>query len=103
MTTLDLKSVTEYLYTTLVTAQKDRGERDDLIDGPNGLEFAWAAYERTCMHEAVNTLRAEHGAPPVPPEAVIRAELMAYGHYGYTREFAFRCAEIFANKDKEAS
>lgn len=89
-----LKAAADVLRTTLIRAQEERGRRPDLVDGPDGPECAWAAYERARMHETVNTIRAERNLPAVPVEAIVRVERLAVGHSDYSRKFAFCCAEL---------
>ncbi|MGA4875798.1 hypothetical protein [Streptomyces lydicamycinicus] len=89
-----LKAATGVLRTTLARAQEERGQRPDLVDGPDGPECEWAAYERARMHEAVNAIRAERDLPAIPVEDFIRVEQLAVGHSDYSRKFAFYCAEL---------
>lgn len=89
-----LKVATDTLHATLAAAQEQREQRPDLIDGPDGPECEWAAYERTCMHTTVNELRADRGLPPVPVEDIVRVERLAVGHSDYSRKYAFYCAEL---------
>lgn len=89
-----LKTATDVLRATLAAAQEQREQRPDLVDGPDGPECGWAAYERARMHEAVNALRADQGKLAVPVEDILRAERLAVGHSDYSRKFAFYCAEI---------
>jgi hypothetical protein len=91
---MNLREATGLLYTVLIAAQTERGQRPDLVDGPDGPECAWAAFERSQMHQAVNEIRAAHGMQPVHLDDVIMAERQAAGHCDYTRKFAFYCAEI---------
>ncbi|MGW5123287.1 hypothetical protein ACWEQ7_04330 [Streptomyces sp. NPDC004069] len=89
-----LKAATDVLRAALARAQDERGERPDLVDGPDGPECEWTAYERACMHEKVNEIRAERGLPAVPVEDIIHVEQLAVGHSDYSRKFAFYCAEL---------
>lgn len=89
-----LKAATDVLRATLATAQEQRDQRPDLVDGPDGPECEWAAYERVCMHDTVNEIRAERGLPAVPAEDIVRVERLAVGHSDYSRKFAFYCAEL---------
>lgn len=89
-----LKPATDVLRATLAHAQEERDQRPDLVDGPDGPECAWAAYERARMHEKVNEIRAERGLPAVPVEDILRVERQAVGHSDYSLKFAFYCAEI---------
>ena len=89
-----LKAATDCLRATLTAAQEERAKRPDLVEGPDGPECAWAAYERTRMHEKVNEIRAERGLPAVPVEDILRVERQAVGHSDYSLKFAFYCAEI---------
>lgn len=89
-----LKAATDALRATLARAQEQRDERPDLVDGPDGPECEWAAYERARMHETVNAIRAEHGLTVVPVEDIIRVERQAVGHADYSLKFAFYCAEL---------
>ena len=89
-----LKAATDCLLITLAAAQAERGQRPNLVDGPDGPECAWATYERTRMHEKVNEIRAERGLQPVPVEDILRVERQAVGHSDYSRKFAFYCAEL---------
>ena len=89
-----LKAATDCLRATLAAAQEQRDQRPDLVDGPDGPECEWAAYERTRMHEQVNEIRAERGLPAVPVEDILRVERQAVGHSDYSLKFAFYCAEI---------
>lgn len=91
-----LKAATDVLRATLDKAQEQRDQRPDLVDGPDGPECEWAAYERTRMHEKVNEIRAERGLPVIPVEDVVRVERLAVGHSDYSRKFAFYCAELAA-------
>lgn len=90
----NLKAATDCLRATLSAAQGERDQRPDIVEGPDGPECQWAAYERICMHNTVNAIRADHGLPNVPIEDVIRVERLAVGHSDYSRKFAFYCAEI---------
>jgi hypothetical protein len=96
--TISLKAATDCLRATLTSAQQEREQRPDLVDGPDGPERAWATYERTRMHEKVNELRAERGLPPVPLTDIVRVERQAVGHTDYILKFAFYCAELTAEK-----
>lgn len=89
-----LKAATDVLRATLAAAQEERPQRPDLVDGPDGPECEWAAYERNRMRETVNAIRAERGLPPVPVEDVVRVERLAVGHSDYSRKFAYYCAEL---------
>ncbi|MFF8784864.1 hypothetical protein [Streptomyces sp. NPDC015125] len=89
-----LKAVTDVLHSTLARAQEEREQRPGLIDGPDGPECEWAAYERARMHETVNAIRGERDLPAVPVEDIVRAEQHAVGHSDYSRKFAFYCAEL---------
>lgn len=91
---MSLKAATDCLRATLAAAQAERDERPDLVDGPDGPECEWAAYERARMHETVNAIRAERGLLPVPVEDVVRVERLAVGHSDYSLKFAFYCAEL---------
>lgn len=90
----DLKAVTDALRATLAREQELRGLRPNLVDGPDGPECAWAAYERKRMHEKVNDLRADAGLPALPLENILRVEQQAVGHSDYSAKFAFYCAEL---------
>lgn len=89
-----LKDTTDHLYGILLKAMNQREQRFDLVPGPDGVEFEWAAYERSCMHEAVNVLRASRSLDQLPIEEVIRVERTASGHSDYARKYAFYCAEL---------
>jgi hypothetical protein len=89
-----LKAAADCLYATLTAAQKERAQRPDLVDGPDGPECEWAVYERPRMHGKVNELRTERGLPAVPVEEIIRVERLAAGHVDYSLKFAFYCAEL---------
>ncbi|WP_306317233.1 MULTISPECIES: hypothetical protein [unclassified Streptomyces] len=99
MTTL--KAATDMLRATLAAVQAERDQRLGLVDGPGGPECEWAAYERACMHDAVNAIRAERGLPPVPVDGIIRADRLAAGHSDYSHKFAFYCAELAEREDGE--
>lgn len=89
-----LKAATDCLRATLTAAQKERDQRPDLVDGPDGPECEWAAYERARMHEKVNEIRADLGRPALPMEDILRVERQAVGHSDYSLKFAFYCAEL---------
>lgn len=89
-----LKAATDVLRSTLARAQEERDQRPDLVDGPDGPECQWAAYERTRMHEKVNEIRAERSLLPVPLEDILAVERKAVGHSDYSLKFAFYCAEL---------
>lgn len=89
-----LKAATDVLRATLAAAQEERHLRPDLVDGPDGHECAWAAYERARMRETVNAIRAERGLPAVPVEDIARVEQLAVGHSDYSLKFAYYCAEL---------
>lgn len=89
-----LKAATDCLHATLIAAANEREKRPEFIDGPDGPECEWAAYERARMHETVNELRADRGLPAVPLEEIVRVERLAVGHSDYGRKFAFYCAEL---------
>jgi hypothetical protein len=89
-----LKAATDMLRAVLAAAQKERDRRPGLVDGPAGPECEWAAFERGCMHTAVNAIRADRGLPSVPMEDVERADCLAAGHSDYSLKFAFYCAEL---------
>jgi hypothetical protein len=91
-----LRAATDVLRATLAVAQEQRDQRPDLVDGPDGPECEWAAYERARMHETVNEIRAERNLPPVPVEDIVRVERMAVGHSDYSSKFALYCAELTA-------
>ncbi|WP_329212301.1 hypothetical protein [Streptomyces sp. NBC_01708] len=89
-----LREPTDALLAALSAAQEQRGQRPNLVDGPDGPECEWAAFERATMHKAVNAARSENGLSPAPIEAIINAELQAVGHSDYSRKFAYFCAEL---------
>jgi hypothetical protein len=89
-----LKAATDCLRAALAAAQAEREKRSNLVDGPDGPECEWAAYERARMHETVNALRSERGLPAVPVEDIVRVERLAVGHSDYSLKFAFYCAEL---------
>lgn len=89
-----LKAATDVLRATLSAAQAERGQRPDLVDGPDGPECGWAAFERARMHDTVNAIRAERGLPAVPVEDIVRVERHAVGHSDYSLKFALYCAEL---------
>lgn len=89
-----LKAATDALRATLARAQEERDRRPDLVDGPDGPECEWAAFERARMHETVNEIRAERGLSHVPVEDIIRVERMAVGHSDYSLKYALYCAEL---------
>lgn len=91
---MSLKTATDCLRATLATAQEERHRHPDLVDGPDGPECEWAAYERARMHETVNAIRAERGLPAVSVDDVVRVERLAVGHSDYSLKFAFYCAEL---------
>lgn len=91
---MSLKAATDCLRAVLSAAQEQREQRPDLVDGPDGPECEWAAFERGRMHEAVNVIRAERALPAVPVEDVARVERLAVGHSDYSLKFAFYCAEL---------
>lgn len=91
---MSLKAATDCLRATLTAAQTERDARPDLVDGPDGPECEWAAYERTRMHDTVNAIRSERGLSPVPVEDIVRVERLAVGHSDYSMKFAFYCAEL---------
>lgn len=90
----NLKDTTDTLFATLTRAQEERDKRPNLVDGPDGPECQWAAYERTRMHDAVNAIRADLGRAPVPMPDVLHAERQAVGHSDYSRKYALYCAEL---------
>lgn len=89
-----LKSATDCLRAVLAAAQEQRDQRPDLIDGPDGVECEWTAYERARMHDTVNEIRAERGLAALPVEDIVRVERLAVGHSDYSHKFAFYCAEL---------
>jgi hypothetical protein len=91
-----LKAATDCLRATLTSAQAERDQRPALVDGPDGPECEWAAYERTRMHEKVNEIRANRGLSAITVEDILRVERQAVGHSDYTLKFAFYCAELAA-------
>lgn len=90
----DLKAATDMLRAALAAAQTERERRPAVVDGPDGPECEWAAYERTCMREAVNAIRSDRGLPPIPIDDIVRVERLAVGHSDYSLKFAFYCAEL---------
>ncbi|MFG2540695.1 hypothetical protein ACGFU4_36195 [Streptomyces sp. NPDC048511] len=90
----NLRESTDALLAALTAAQEQRGQRPNLVGGPDGPECEWAAFERATMHKTVNAARSENGLPPAPIEAIINAELQAVGHSDYSRKFAYLCAEL---------
>lgn len=91
---MSLKAATDCLRATLATAQEERAQRPDLVNGPDGPECEWTAYERTRMHDTVNAIRAERGLPALPVDDIVRVERLAVGHSDYSLKFAFYCAEL---------
>ena len=66
---------------TLAEAQTRRHERQNIVEGPNGLsELAWAGYERQVMLDRINTHRALARLRPVAMDAVVHADQAAAGH-----------------------
>ena len=90
------RTIAGRLREVLATAQEQRAQRPDLVDGPHGPECAWAVYEREVMLDAVNRLRAgiDPSLPPVAMAEVERADQSAAGHVDYSRKFAWGCAEL---------
>lgn len=93
-----MKAATDRLRATLAASQEERAQRPDLVDGPDGPECEWAAYERARMHQDVNEIRAERGLTAVPVDDIRHAERQAVGHSDYSRKFAFYCAELAEEK-----
>lgn len=92
-----IQEATDRLHGVLISAAAERDLRPGLVAGPDGRpesECAWAAFERSRMHETVNEIRAENGLAPVPLEKVVQVEGLASGHADYARKFAFYCAEL---------
>lgn len=69
-----------------------RSEREQLVDGPDGPEFAWVGHEAGRMLALVNEIREKRGLPPADLEAVRRIEQSASGHSDYADKYALRCA-----------
>ncbi|MEV6036008.1 hypothetical protein AB0L65_32975 [Nonomuraea sp. NPDC052116] len=69
-----------------------RSEREQIVEGPDGPEFAWVGYEAGRMLALVNELRAKNGLAPVTLEQVLRIEQSASGHSDYADKYALRCA-----------
>ncbi|MFI1203540.1 hypothetical protein ACH4VR_29610 [Streptomyces sp. NPDC020883] len=89
-----LKTAADRLYAVLVAAQKERDQRPDLLDGPDGPECEWARFERNAMWREVNRIRGERGLKPVLLSSIVSAEQQAVGHCDYTSKLAVYCAEI---------
>jgi len=89
-----LKTTTDRLYAVLVAAQKERDQRPDLIEGPDGPECEWARFERNAMWTEVNRICSERGLPPVLLTQMLDAERQAVGHSDYSLKYALYCAEI---------
>lgn len=87
---INMRSLSRIMRDTLTTAQEERPQRQDIVDG----ELDWIRYERATMHNAVNQVRENYGLPLVPLAAVERVEQMACGHSDYTHKFAWYCAEL---------
>ncbi|NEA52414.1 hypothetical protein [Streptomyces sp. SID10815] len=90
----DVSRLADRLQRVLARAQEERTERDELVDGPDGTECAWAAHERDQMWKAVNALRADDGRPSIPLDDIVQVERQAAGHSDYSRKFALYCAEL---------
>lgn len=69
-----------------------RSEREFMVDGPDGPEFAWVDHEADRMLVLVNEIREKHGLPPAALEEVRRIERSASGHSDYADKYALRCA-----------
>jgi hypothetical protein len=89
-----LKATTDVLRATLAATQEERDRRPDLVEGPDGPECEWAAYERARMHETVNAIRSDRSLPPVSVDDIVRVERLAVGHSDYSSKFALYCAEL---------
>jgi hypothetical protein len=82
----------------LAEAQKQRPQRDELTTGPDGTpEMAWAAYERSVMHQEISDFRAKSGHSPIPLSLVEQVDRQAAGHVDYSTKFARYCAELALN------
>ena len=86
----------------LAAAMKERSQRDQLVDTPNGPEWAWVLFERQTMLAAVNDHRVAAGLPPVDVAAVERVEGQAVGHVDYHAKFALYCAELALDERQSA-
>lgn len=89
-----LKTAADYLRATLTSTQAERPDRPGMVDGPDGPECEWAAYERACMHQAVNKIRTDEQLTVVALDDILRVERLAAGHSDYSRKFALYCAEL---------
>lgn len=96
----DTRRVYEALRRALLAATRKRGERPNLVPGPDGnTEPAWVGYERHVMRTEVNTemvhlRRAVSLRDLATEEAIMRVEREAEGHVDYVDKFAYGCAEI---------
>lgn len=76
----------------LDAATQERRYRDEPVDPERSLEPGWVVHERSVMAEAVNSRRQAAGLPPVPMEAVVRADSRAAGHVDWFDKFTLYCA-----------
>lgn len=91
----DLSLLAARFLDVLTEAQKERPQRDGLVERADGYpELEWAAYERGVMQAEVNRVRAEGGREPIPLALVERVEGQAAGHSDYSFKFALYCAEL---------
>ncbi|MFD7866963.1 hypothetical protein [Streptomyces sp. NPDC059783] len=63
---------TSVLLAGLSAAQEQCEQRPGLVEGPDGPEYAWGAFERVTMHQGVNNPQGERGLLPVSPEESTR-------------------------------
>lgn len=89
------------LLAVLREAAKERDQRPDRVETPEGPEMEWALHERRTMLAWVNQYRADHGLPDEITEAeVTRVERQAAGHIDYAEKFALYCADLAMREEQ---
>ena len=88
------------LRAVLNLAATHRDERQFTVNGPDGPELGWIAYERYQIRAVVDAERAARDLPPARLDAIVRVERLATGHSDYVAKFAWGCAELVVYPDR---
>lgn len=94
LTNRHLADVCDRLQVLLAAAAKERGQRSNVVDTPDGPAMEWELHERTVLLEEVNRIRADQGWQPVRVADVARADRAHAGHCDWFEKFTWDCARI---------
>lgn len=75
-------------------AQDSREYLPMTLDEDGKMALYWNDFEKLVMYRAVNQFRYSLRKQFIAYKEIERVELMAAGHFDYTKKFALYCAEL---------